>query len=399
MNNSKKWIAVLALALAAAVVWGADKGAWDEGYRRAVEEAVQRAGEGMGSVSPWEGATVAILPIHGDEDGFVSELLKIAMTDAGVACVQLEGDPVWEPIGKQLVWNERSSDILDPETVRLISERTMKSATVLLTGSVRKTTSRTGRVGATLTLHATDVATTVHAWGGVFKSGAAVPGNGSGRGPVVSETTCPLNVGVAVEAEEGAGNVGELLGTYARGRLADLGYRAASGKDDDLTLELKVSCRVYDQTLNWWMHEGEVTAALKLRGGDAHLLGETSIAAQGARGRGEIQSQRNLSDELAAQLLGWMGRVLASGNIAFSAIRLDFALANPIVEAEDYKAIDEIQKGLAGLPGVRSAEVVAQDNDRGQVSLKVVYDNKLLPTGPWNKLLADHPELLENYLN
>ena len=55
-------------------------------------------------------------------------------------------------------------------------------------------------------------------------------------------------MGVKVAPEKGAEAVGELLGTYARGRLADMGCRAGSGKDDDLTLDLDVTCRLYDQT-------------------------------------------------------------------------------------------------------------------------------------------------------
>ncbi len=394
MKNSKKWIAVLALALAAAVAWGADKGAWDEGYRRAVEEAVQRAGEGMGSVSPWDGATVAILPIHGDEDGFVSELLKIAMTDAGVACVQLEGDPVWEPIGRQLVWNERSSDILDPETVRLISERTMKSATVLLTGSVRKTTSRTGREGAMLTLHATDVATTVHAWGGVFKSGQAP--QISAPEPIV-EAPMAMNVEVRVDAAPGAEQEGDEIGVYARGRLAALGYRVGTRQEADLSLTLAPTSALFDREGEWQVYQGTLHTTLELLGRDGHVLGEVNLSGKGVPGLDD-EGHRNLAFALERQLGAWLDRTLDPKAAEYVATRLEMRLADRVEVAADHGAIVDIRQAIEKLPGVRSAEVASLDAFAGRVAYKVVYKPVDVPDGIKSALMAANPELMDKSL-
>lgn len=392
MKAMKTMVAVLAAAVAVSA-WGADR---PEGERLALKAAFENAQKGLAESPIPADVPVALLPIRGDADGWLEGLAKDALVGAGKICVVGKDDPILKDIIDEMEWDERKSDILDAATLDLITAKKLLSAKILMTATVETSERNARRWNAEVTLRAVEIATKRYLWTGRFDE--SVPDDGRWHGKDVSEIPCPLNVGVKVAPEKGAEAVGELLGTYARGRLADMGCRAGSGKDDDLTLDLDVTCRLYDQTLNWWMHEGELTAALKVHGGDARLLGETSIAAQGARGRGEIQSQRNLADELGAQLLGWMGRVLASDALGFAAIRLDFTLANPIEEKEDYKAIDEIQKGLAGLPGVRSAEVVDQDNGRGRVSLKVVYDSKLLPTGPWNKLLAEHPELLEKYL-
>ena len=397
----KAWMAVAALAAGlAAAAWGADKNAADEGYRAAVERAAGAARTAL-ETAPFDGsATVAILPVHGDEGGWVSELLKIALSDAGKACVQLEGDPMWEEIGRQLVWNERSEDILDPATVDLISRKTLMSAKVLMTGRVRKTTSRSGRPGAELSLHATEVATARHIWGGVFRSG---PGGAFGTSEkaeegsslAVSEALVPLNVGLAVKAGQDADMEADLVETYARGRLADLGYRVASGKADDLTLALETTCEPFDQTGNYWVFEGTLKASVAVHGGDARELGATTIASRGARGLGAAQAHRNLADEMEAQLGAWLKRTLDPEAVSFAAARLTLALAEPIELAEDYKAIDEIQKALAGLDGVRSARVDAQDNRKGTVEFVVVHERAKLPTGVWNALWAAHPEWLD----
>ena len=392
----KAWMMAAGLAAGlAAAAWGAGEN--PEGARNAVRAAFDNARAGLAESPIPADTPVAVLPVKGDGDGWLIGLANDALTGAGKNCVVGKEDPMWDTIIGEIEWDERKSDILDPATIDRFGR--LQSAKVLVTATV-ETSSRNGRRWkAEVTLRAVEIATKRYLWTGRFTE--SVSGSGDG-GPSkqwnVTEAPCPLNVGVEVASDSGAESVAELLGTYARGRLADMGYRVGSGKDDDLTLGLLATCRVFDQTLNWWMHEGELTATLKAHGGNARLLGEATFAAQGARGRGEIQSKRNLSDELAAQLAGWMRRVLEPGAMVFAAVRLEFRLANPIEESEDYKAIDEIQKGLAGLKGVRSAEVVSQDNAAGRVAMKAVYDSALLPTGVWNALIAAHPELLEQYL-
>ena len=303
---------------------------------------------------------------------------------------------MWEPIGEQLVWNERSSDILDPATVRLISDRTMKSATVLLTGTVRETTSRTGRTGAVLTLHATDVATTVHAWGGVFRSGAPVGQGGVvSRMQTISEAVVPLTAKIETKAGKGSELEAEELATWARGRLAKLGYRVDSGKEPDLTLKLETACEEYDRMGNYIVYEGTAKASLAVRGGDARVLDERSVPVRGERGLGEVQAHRNLYDEMVKQLGSWINQTLEGDILPFAEVPVAVTFAEPIETKDDFAAVDALQKALAGLDGVRSTEVSSQDNAAGRVEFRVVYDRAKIPGGVVNALWAKHPDLLD----
>lgn len=396
MKNPKKWLGGLALALAAAVAWGAEDENTDVRYREAVESAVSAVGPALADAPFGDPGTVAILPIHGDQDAWVSGLLKIALTQAGKACVQLEGDPMWDELGKQLVWDERSEDILDPATVDLISRKTLQSAKILLTGRVRQTTNRKGRTGAELTLHATEVATSRHIWGGVFRNGDGPNEGPNGPSLIVTEAVVPLNAELKVTAGKGSEIEADRIETYARGRLADQGYRVNSGKAADLVLTMETACEPYDQIGNYWIFEGSLKATLAVRGGEAHELGAKGTTVRGVRGLGEAQAHRNLADEMEAELGSWLKRTLETEALDFRSARLSLSLDGPIQLAEDYKAIDDIQKALAELPGVRSARVETQNNAKGTVEFVVVYEPAQTPAGVWNALWAAHPELLEH---
>jgi hypothetical protein len=389
----KAWMAVLAVLAAGSLAWGQD--APGRGERDAVRAAFAAAKAGLAEAPLDAGTPVAVLPVKGDADGWMAGLAVDALTGAGKTCVVGKDEPMLQTIIDEIEWDERSSDVLDPETISRFGR--LKSAKALMTARV-DTSSREGRRWrAEVTLRLVEIETKQYVWSGTFDN--TDPGTGTVAPPdAVQETTSPLNIGVEATAEEGAEEEAELLGTYVRGRLADMGLRVDSGKDDDLTLKLTTSCELHDRTLDWWLFKGDATVALNAKGGAARLLGEASFAAQGARGRGEAQAHRNLADDMEAQVWGWLKRTLDPDAFPFSAVELAFQLADSVETSADYRAIDSIQKALAGLEGVRRATLSSQDNRTGRLAFRVVYDKELLPTGVWNALMAAHPEIVDEWL-
>ena len=173
-------------------------------YQRAFREVCDSARQALADMPVAADTPVAILPIHGDVDGWMAGQLKIALTSAGKNCIEGKEDPMLKAILDEIEWDDRKSDILDPETLDLIASKKLQSAKVLLTAHVDFMEDRRGRPAAEMVLHADEIATKRHIWGGNFPDEGWLSGpnpNPDGPTPVpgsdkVTVEACPLNVGI-----------------------------------------------------------------------------------------------------------------------------------------------------------------------------------------------------------
>jgi hypothetical protein len=434
--NKTMWMAAVAAGMVAVAAWGEPPAGTQPqpqppqgaaiGERLAARETVAAAKARMGKAPALQGKSLTLLPVHGDADGYLESLLLDAMVQSGLTAVipNDTADERFKRILKEIKWDEAQKrlETVDPATIDELGR--LLSTQVLLEGRLMKSrrpvpADRRGRpmgwagvdgagaVEMELHLFAYEIATKKYAWSAVVWAsepeppqppagqGGQVPGGERGVVVDVKEARVPLNTGVKVVAGAGSDLEAGLVETYARGRLADEGYRVGSGKDDDLTLTLETSCELFSELGNYRIYEGTLKARLELKGGEARTLGEASFPARGVRGLGEAQAHRNLADDMDAQLAGWLRRTLNPEAMEFTAARVGLTFAAPIETAEDFKAIETIQKGFEGLPGVRSAALFDQDNETGRVAWTIVYERAKLPTGPWNALLAANPALLD----
>lgn len=334
----------------------------------------------------------AILPIHGDDDGWLAGQMKIALTEAGKNCVEGRDDPMWDIIISEMTWEKRKEPYLDAATCEAFGR--LQAAKVLISGTMRLTAMGERRWRGEVELHATELATKKHLWGKLFVY-PVKPHPAVLQPPV--EVACPLNVGVAVEAESGMERVADDVETWVLGRLVDLGYRVETGKGDDLSLSLEVEGSLYDQTGEWKTYKGELKAKLELKGAEARLLGKANFPARGEPGI-VPNGERNLAYDMETQLGTWLKRVLDSDVLGFVSSRLAFTLANPLEGGKDFTRLETLRKTIEGMPGVRSVKLAGQDNDAGTVSYRVVYESEGYPGGFVNMLYAAHPELLDQYL-
>ena len=133
--------------------------------RQALYGAIDQSETAL-KAAPFGKKTVAILPIPGDSSGLIVGRLKNILTRQGFICVEGKEDPMWKEIIKEIAWNERKVDILDPKT--LVKFGKLKSAQILLYGRIRQIDRNNDRTYAEIELHATDIATKQHIWGGNF---------------------------------------------------------------------------------------------------------------------------------------------------------------------------------------------------------------------------------------
>jgi len=178
MKNTILRTSFAALAACAAVVAaparaaGAD--AFSDEVRQAFASAMADVSESVrGSAIP-ASASVSVLPLSGDKGDVVSGLVKIAVTDAGKTYVEGKSDPMWDEVVKEMAFDERNVGLLDAAT--LVKIGSLKATDVLVYGVVRASDVTENRVFVELELHATDVKTKTHLWGGLFAKRWYVPG-------------------------------------------------------------------------------------------------------------------------------------------------------------------------------------------------------------------------------
>ncbi|MBQ7178053.1 MAG: hypothetical protein IJS08_11625 [Victivallales bacterium] len=133
--------------------------------REALEAALLQAENAL-PLQDLQGKTIAVLPFLQDKSGILDGRMKNMLTSAGLLCVEGKEDPMWNEIIKEIAWNERKDDILDPATLQKFGR--LKAAQVLLYGMVTAIDNTKERIYVEIDLHATEIETRRHIWGGTF---------------------------------------------------------------------------------------------------------------------------------------------------------------------------------------------------------------------------------------
>ena len=197
MKPNKLKVAALA-AIAVFCTWGAGIDA-DEVVDIALKDAVSDATMSL-AASPKipSDKAIAILPFAGEKTGLVTGLLKSALVAAGKKCVEEKEGKMLAAIVKEIEWDTRKADILDPATIDKFGK--MLSAQYLMYGSVRRLAATERHVLVELELHVSCVATKEHVWGGTFVRRHYAPGKEpDGRIEIPDEIRAALIDGVRAE--------------------------------------------------------------------------------------------------------------------------------------------------------------------------------------------------------
>lgn len=162
----KRQLFVLALAVAAITAPTDALAAFPEEVRQAMRLCSADIQAALARSGLPRDATIAILPVKRDMDDFALGILKNAATAAGLNCVEGKEDPFVQEIFKEIEWDERKDDILDPATLARFGK--LKAPKLLMYGAVRDATGGNGRAYAELEVHVSSIETKQHLWGQVF---------------------------------------------------------------------------------------------------------------------------------------------------------------------------------------------------------------------------------------
>ena len=161
-----KKIVVLIFCVLAAFSALANRAAFiaDDDARQALYGALDSAYESLKS-APFGKAPIAVLPLKAGHS-ILAGRLKNVLVKSGFVCVEGKEDPMWDEILKEIEWDERKDDILDPETVVRFGK--LKAAKIIFQCDVRVLDKNSDRIYAEIELRATDIATKQIIWGGSF---------------------------------------------------------------------------------------------------------------------------------------------------------------------------------------------------------------------------------------
>lgn len=161
---------ILTLIIMALVALTASAFANDNGFlandnaRQALYGALDQAAPVLKN-APFGKNPVAILPLKKGHT-ILAGRVKNLLVNAGFVCVEGKEDPMWDEILKEIEWDERKEDILDPETLAKFGK--LKAAKILFQCDIRIVDENADRVYAEIELRATDIATKQILWGNTF---------------------------------------------------------------------------------------------------------------------------------------------------------------------------------------------------------------------------------------
>lgn len=384
-----------AFAAAAAVSFAAPFGAAE---KAAVREAVRDAETVMKEAAALDGKAVTVLPVHGDEEGYAERLLIGAVVSSGrTGVISNDGrdDERFRRILADIRWDaaQRRLATVDPSTIdelgRLKSTQIFLEARLDIVRPAADAGGESAGASVELNLLAYEVATKQYVWSAnIVKEPEAPPPPPQLPGQIASVASVPLHAAVAAKAGEGAERVSGLLETSVRGMLAQLGYVVDGARAPDVVVSLGTTRETFDRTGGWSVFDGVLKIAVNVSGAEARLLGETSVAGRGARGLGDAQAERNLSDTLFEQASGWLRRTLRSDAVGFEALVFS-------VRTDDAAHAERIRAAAAAMDGVRAATTEASDAANGWTTFRAVYEKAKFPGGFVAMLFSANPELLK----
>lgn len=353
------------------------------------------------------GRAVVVAPIAGDRDGEVRGQLKNALTAAGLVCVEASDD-MWEAIMKELGFNEGFKDMLDPRSMTRLGE--LLPSEVMLYGRVRasrmpprgrRRAAAPGAPDVELSLHAADLRTRRHVWGGDFQSEKApAPGpvpppdeyDGLPQFLPAEASAADLAVFVSARPEDAESSdlALELL-SVARETVGAQGFQVAlDAKGADVALQLSVRKTVFDRTGNYAVMEGSVRAIATVPARKGFYLGETRIdRKRGERRLGDRDAMLSVRDAVEPELVSWIGQnvTVEKTGIAAVVIPCDVSMLDENAAA---KFILDFCAEAVKIDGVARCSLAGQSPERADFYF--AYQPDKLPEGPANAVRARHPE-------
>ena len=400
MNKTFVMTAVAVLSTVGTAL-GADAAAkFDATEEKAVLTVVEKAGSQLGA-APFKGKGVLLLPVWGDVDAFCEDRLQGALIKAGVKTVLPKDieNPRFRSILLKIADDERDWAGIAAQDGKTLDELGhMHSANVFLEAKLSIDRVGKRRRVAKLGLLAYDVSTKRYVWQCYVTSESGEPVAGAIVDGKIDPNIVPknqaMNVVVTVfRADDGSAALADRIGSAARSELAKLGYTVDGAGETNVELSVTVTRTSFDKLGEYNVFDGTARLTARLVGSDERTLAETTVEEHGTRGLGVAAAERKLADKMIPNVNAWLAKSLNTDalGLASECFTLNFAEQKDVVG--DISVSELFRRAIAGLKGVRSVSVIANDPNKGAATFRAIYDKKTIRNSIVNVLFLEHPEL------
>ena len=352
---------------------------------------------------------ISALPFPGDRDRYLEGLLKNAVTAAGLNYVEGRGDPMWDAIVNEIIWDWRKNDVLDEATLTKFGR--LQAARRLLYGHIIVERDDEDELRAELWLHISSVETKQHLWGRTFvkRPGQYLWFNWGGSGSrivdfpiVLADAQLRVAVrSVAADQDQSSKTLADAMGSDARDTLANAGFavfNADAAKDPEVAISIKSSAPAFDREDDYVRFKGNVEIVATVPADGNRIIGEkTMLERRAKRALGDMDALNNLREDMVLPLRDWLGKTVTQEKVGLSSVTLQADFAN-LKEPELEQRITALVDATRHLEGVRDARVVSRlplpDGTPGlRVTLRVLFRPVDVPEGLATRLVAKRPDL------
>ena len=351
---------------------------------------------------------ISALPFPGDRDRYLEGLLKNAVTAAGLNYVEGRGDPMWDAIVNEIIWDWRKTDVLDEATLTKFGR--LQAARRLLYGHLIIERDEDDEIRAELWLHISSVETKQHLWGRTFvkKPGQQLWFSGGSGSRIVDFpivlADAQLRVvvrSVAADDDRSSKTLADAMGSDARDTLANAGFAvfdADSAKNPEVAVSIKSAAPAFDREDDYVRFSGNVEIVATVPADGNRVIGEkTTFVRRAKRALGDMAALDNLREDMVTPLRDWLGKTVTEEKVGLRSVTLQADFAN-LKEPELEQRITALVDAAGHLDGVRDARVVSRlplpDGMPGlRVTLRVLFRPVDVPEGIATRLVAQRPDL------
>lgn len=194
-----------------------------------------------------------------------------------------------------------------------------------------------------------------------------------------------LNMKIVVQAsDKDARQVVERLRNAVQGRLTAEGYTIADTLPD-VNLYLEAEAKVFDQSGNYYVFDGEVETEAKLVVA-GKMLGTTTMNARSERKLGRAEALRALAEELEDQLMPWVQQTLSTKRVGLRASHVTVTGTRWTTAGSMSDYANRFVPRVEKTSGVVDVRVIGQDYENKRLVFRVVYQRDSFPSGLINYL-------------
>ena len=199
---------------------------------------------------------------------------------------------------------------------------------------------------------------------------------------------------VRIAVREGGGNARRVAGDAiraVRNALSLVGYVVDGREPSDVDVTVSATCATFDKTGSWFVYEGELRLQTQIKGSKPRFMAEKVVRGKGKRGLGEEAAEQNLADRLVSDAGAWAKSSFSRESLGLKVVMVTLRIDERVKSTKELALQDAFCKAAEAEKGVRSVQIVRQNNAKGIFVFRVVFDEAQFSDGFLNTLLSKNP--------